>query len=161
MKTFIQLFKFPLLGGAGFVVTPYIPEPELLEILKYLLLGGITGNLCSMIFKLCEWAKGDTKKLLSSVSLTGREQTRLAQTFRRRSSLLWQYNILVCVFMGIGWFLYVFHSKGYWKLYSIRLSMGFVFMTVPLFITVLQAWRDYVVTKEKLERRDAGVSDVD
>lgn len=161
MKSILQLLKFPLLGSAGFFVTPYIPEAELLVFLKYMLLGGLTGNLCTLMLKFCEWAKGDTKKLLESASLSGREQIRLAQAIQRRSTLLWIYNLLLCGFMGAGWILYLLHSNGYWKPYSVRLAMSFLCMTLPLFVTILLARRDYVTAKEKLDHRDAGVADVD
>lgn len=160
MKTLLHLLKFPVLGSAGFYVTPYIPEAELLVILKYLLLGGITGSLCSSILKLCEWAKGDTKKLLSSESLSGREQVQLAQVISRRSAMLWNHNLAIWFFMGVGWVFYLLNSNGFWRPYSVRLSMCFVFMTVPLFVTILQAWRDFVLAKERLERRETGVADV-
>ena len=97
------MLRYPVLGSAGFYVTPYIPEAELLVILKCLLLGGITGSLCSSILKLCEWAKGDTKKLLSSESLSGREQVQLAQAIRRRSAMLWRHNLAIWFFMGVCW----------------------------------------------------------
>lgn len=161
MKALLHLFKYPVLGCAGFYITPYIPEAELLVILKYLLLGGITGSLCSSILKLCEWAKGDTKKLLTSEALTGREQVQLAQVIRWRSAMLWNHNLAIWFLMGVGWVFYLINSNGFWKPYSVRLSMCFVFMAAPLFITILLAWRDYVLAKEQLERREAGVADAE
>lgn len=161
MRTMLHWVRYPAFGMIGYLAAPLLPEAELLEVLRYIFLGGVAGNLIKILHKLVTWAKGDLKPLVSSPALSGRGQTRLAQAWVRRSRMIWAYLLWMIGLLCAGWILLGLHSKEMLRPHSLRLSVACAAMSIPLLLTLLSAHRDYIRAREKLTCRESGVPDVE
>ena len=142
------------------VLAVCLPDPLMRDGVKWAHRIVFSGGIFSAIlFKLFESVKGDTKKLLERESLTGPQQMKLAKAIHRRSRFLWQRFGIVLVLTAASYGCLYFHRKGYFPHYLLRASFVLVCLAIGSVIPVILAWRDYVVTKERLDNRDCGIPD--
>ena len=150
-----------LLGVGGFFIAKHLPDAIAKDIVNFaykIAFGG--GILSASLFVLIKNIKGDTKKLLQSPALNDMDKIRLGMAIKRRNKFL---NMSHWKIVGLVALTFVFHyidKKGYWHPTASFLAFSFICISIPYFIQLFFAWRDYMKTKETLDFRENGLPDI-
>jgi ABC-type branched-subunit amino acid transport system permease subunit len=162
MRVFIPFAGLCLVLVLAGILAFYLPEPLLRDGVTFAHRSVFAGGIFSAaLFKIFEFVKGDTKKLLTRDSLTSPQQLKLAQTIRRRSHFLWIRFWLVLAITAVSYGCSYFHTKGFYPHHLLRVSFLLVCVALWAVIPAFAAWRDYVKAKEMLDARDSNIPDVE
>ena len=162
MRALISATGICLLLVLAGVLAFYLPEPLMRDGVKWAHRAVFAGGIFSAaLYKIVEFVKGDTKKLLARNSLTDPRKLKLAKAIHRRSRYLWEKFLTVLTITAASYGCLFFYSKGYMPYYLLRASFLLVCAAFWAFIPVFMAWRDYEKAKELLDTRDCDVPDVE
>lgn len=162
MRTFTQFVGISLLVVVAVIFALYLPEPLMRDGVKWAHRVVFSGGIFSAtLFKIIEYIKGDTKKLIDRRSLRDLQKQKLSNAIHRRSRFLWNRYLIVLAITAISYGCSYFSTKGYSPHLLLRISFLLVWVALWSIIPVLQAGRDYVKAKELLDSRDCGVPDIE
>jgi hypothetical protein len=162
MRTLISAVSLCLLLVLAGVIAFYLPEPLMRDGVKWAHRAVFAGGIFSAaLYKIVEFVKGDTKKLLKRDSLTDLQKLKLAKTIHRRSRYLWGRFLMVLGITAASYGCLYFSGKEYAPHYLLRVSFLLVCVAFWAFIPVFMAWRDYEKAKEILDTRDCDVPDIE